>query len=31
MEGVRFIGRRVDLYAHQHIFGAWDSDLADPS
>jgi methylated-DNA-protein-cysteine methyltransferase-like protein len=29
MEGVRFIGRRVDLDAHQHVFGAWDSDLAE--
>ena len=23
MEGVRFRGRRVDLAAHQHAFGAW--------
>ena len=27
MEGVRFKGRKVDLAAHQHIFGAWDDEL----
>ena len=24
MEGIKFRGRRVDLCAHQHRFGAWD-------
>ena len=24
LEGVKFRGRRVDLSAHQHMFGAWD-------
>lgn len=28
-EGVRFIGRRVDLGACQHIFGAWDDGFLD--
>jgi len=26
LEGVKFRGRRVDLSAHQHMFGAWDPD-----
>jgi methylated-DNA-protein-cysteine methyltransferase related protein len=26
MEGVKFLGRRVDLNAHQHAFGAWDPE-----
>jgi len=26
MEGVAFRGRRVDLAAHQHIFGAWETN-----
>jgi hypothetical protein len=24
MEAVKFKGRKVDLAAHQHVFGAWD-------
>lgn len=24
LEGVQFKGRKVDLAAHQHVFGAWD-------
>jgi methylated-DNA-protein-cysteine methyltransferase-like protein len=26
MEGVRFLGRRVDLQAHQHQFRSWEFD-----
>jgi methylated-DNA-protein-cysteine methyltransferase-like protein len=25
MEGVKFLGRKVDLAAHQHTFGAWEN------
>jgi methylated-DNA-protein-cysteine methyltransferase related protein len=27
MEGVKFLGRKVDLASHQHMFGAWERDL----
>jgi methylated-DNA-protein-cysteine methyltransferase-like protein len=26
LEGVRFWGGKVDLFAHQHTFGAWELD-----
>ena len=31
MEGVRFIGKRIDLARHQHVFRTWELPSGPPS